>query len=286
MPDKSSAPRRNLDEYIATPEHVEYMVFPRLLALSEAVWSPAAGKDYEDFSVACAISSDASTSRTCVIAFPARWTRGLLHDDGRSHDRRSHLDGRGELIQLHARRERSDGCLSTHEAPLQIRYRGAETTLNVLVTAPVGRRSAVYSAHFLRRLIERRCRRQPRNRGCRSRSSTATFTTVRDIKSGTPVASGTTSALDLEQFGGRRSSVCVDGYVKVETDSFYRFAVESDDGSVLSIDDEVVIENDGNHAPQLVTGHIPLRQGFHKSACGTTSRRAVRVPGRLGSRRR
>ena len=36
-------------EYISTPEHLEYMTFPRLLALSEAVWSPAAGKDYEDF---------------------------------------------------------------------------------------------------------------------------------------------------------------------------------------------------------------------------------------------
>jgi len=36
-------------EYIATPEHVEYMVFPRLLALAESVWSPAAVKDYADF---------------------------------------------------------------------------------------------------------------------------------------------------------------------------------------------------------------------------------------------
>ena len=40
--------------------------------------------------------------------------------------------------------------------------------------------------------------------------------------------------------------------------------MESDDGSVLQIDDEVVIDNDGNHASQIVTGHIPLRQGFHK----------------------
>ncbi len=36
-------------EYISTPEYLEYMVFPRLLALSEAVWSPVAGKSYEDF---------------------------------------------------------------------------------------------------------------------------------------------------------------------------------------------------------------------------------------------
>jgi hexosaminidase len=37
-------------EYIATEKHLEYMVFPRLLALSEALWSPAARKDWDGFS--------------------------------------------------------------------------------------------------------------------------------------------------------------------------------------------------------------------------------------------
>jgi len=36
-------------EYIPTPEHVEYMAFPRLCALAETVWTPATGKDYADF---------------------------------------------------------------------------------------------------------------------------------------------------------------------------------------------------------------------------------------------
>jgi hypothetical protein len=36
-------------EYIADPDYAEYMLFPRLLAFSESVWSPAAGKDYADF---------------------------------------------------------------------------------------------------------------------------------------------------------------------------------------------------------------------------------------------
>lgn len=36
-------------EYIPTPSHAEYMVFPRLLALSEVVWTPRERKDTEDF---------------------------------------------------------------------------------------------------------------------------------------------------------------------------------------------------------------------------------------------
>ncbi len=30
------------------------------------------------------------------------------------------------------------------------------------------------------------------------------------------------------------------------------------------IDDAVVVDNDGNHGSRIATGHIPVRQGFHK----------------------
>jgi hexosaminidase len=36
-------------EYISTPEHVEYMVLPRMFALAEVAWSPRDGKDWDTF---------------------------------------------------------------------------------------------------------------------------------------------------------------------------------------------------------------------------------------------
>jgi len=36
-------------EYISTPEQVEYMLMPRLLALSEVLWSPKENKNYDEF---------------------------------------------------------------------------------------------------------------------------------------------------------------------------------------------------------------------------------------------
>ena len=36
-------------EYIPTPEHLEYMIYPRILALAEVAWSHVANKNYEDF---------------------------------------------------------------------------------------------------------------------------------------------------------------------------------------------------------------------------------------------
>ena len=37
----------------------------------------------------------------------------------------------------------------------------------------------------------------------------------------------------------------------------------SDDGAVLYIDGEKVVDNDGSHSAFLATGQIPLRKGFH-----------------------
>jgi hexosaminidase len=36
-------------EYISTPEHLEYMLLPRMLALAEVQWCPAGQRDYERF---------------------------------------------------------------------------------------------------------------------------------------------------------------------------------------------------------------------------------------------
>ena len=36
-------------EYIPTKEHMEYMIYPRILALAEVAWSAVENKDYEDF---------------------------------------------------------------------------------------------------------------------------------------------------------------------------------------------------------------------------------------------
>jgi len=39
-----------LDEYQRTPKNVEYMVFPRLVALAEVAWTPRDRRNLADFS--------------------------------------------------------------------------------------------------------------------------------------------------------------------------------------------------------------------------------------------
>ena len=54
-----------------------------------------------------------------------------------------------------------------------------------------------------------------------------------------------------------------DGYIDIPRDGMYAFTTSSNDGSRLYIGNRRVINNDGLHKEQAVTGFIGLRKGKH-----------------------
>jgi hypothetical protein len=58
-------------------------------------------------------------------------------------------------------------------------------------------------------------------------------------------------------------SVVYSGYLEVTLDEAYEFALQSDDGSRLWIDGQLVVDNDGLHSSQVKTGVAPLAKGLH-----------------------
>src|SRR6185436_18519808 len=54
------------------------------------------------------------------------------------------------------------------------------------------------------------------------------------------------------------------GYIKIEKDGIYTLFTDSDDGSILYIDDEEIVNNDGDHGNVEKSGKAALKKGFHK----------------------
>lgn len=54
------------------------------------------------------------------------------------------------------------------------------------------------------------------------------------------------------------------GYIEIDKDAVYDFFTASDDGSKLFIDDEEVVNNDGDHGTEEKFGKVALRKGYHK----------------------
>ena len=53
------------------------------------------------------------------------------------------------------------------------------------------------------------------------------------------------------------------GYINAPQTGGYQFWTESDDGSILYIDSEIVVDNDGDHGMVEETGRAYLQKGFH-----------------------
>jgi alpha-L-fucosidase len=54
------------------------------------------------------------------------------------------------------------------------------------------------------------------------------------------------------------------GFLLMDKDAVYEFFLESDDGSKLYIDDELVIDNDGDHGSVEKKERVALKKGYHK----------------------
>lgn len=53
------------------------------------------------------------------------------------------------------------------------------------------------------------------------------------------------------------------GYINIPETGAYRFWTESDDGSLLSIDGELIVDNNGDHGMTEKSGIALLQQGWH-----------------------
>ncbi len=54
------------------------------------------------------------------------------------------------------------------------------------------------------------------------------------------------------------------GYIRIDKDAIYTFFTDSDDGSMLYIDDKEIVNNDGDHGNVEKSGKAALKKGFHK----------------------
>jgi hexosaminidase len=254
-------------EYISAPQHLEYMTFPRLLALSEVAWSALESKDYANFQQRLPYHLSRLEKQDLNYRIPEPVGLKDFYTAADDHVRiqlSSLIPGSQVYYTL-------DGSTPTDQSPrYQMPFQvplppDQKTLLNLIVVTPRGRRSIVYTATLLRRSYRDAIPYTESRPGMTFTLFDGKFASTQDIDLGTQATSGIATSFDLQQFGRPLNyGVTFDGYLKVPADGFYKFAVESDDGTVLWIDGEEVVNNDGNHASQLATGYVPLRQGFHK----------------------
>jgi len=79
------------------------------------------------------------------------------------------------------------------------------------------------------------------------------------------VSMGVTDVISLEKKQrAEKFAFEFTGYIKIPKDDIYTFYTQSDDGSKLFIDNEAVVDNDGDHGMIEMNGKAALKKGYHK----------------------
>jgi hexosaminidase len=255
-------------EYLRTPASVEYMAWPRALALAEVTWSPKDRRDWPDFvsrlpaSLAwldawgvnyrvpdpAGLEEDILTLRdSATIPLASALPEGVI---------RCTLDGRDPTPESPA----CAGALTIPASP-------EGTTVSARLFLPNGRTSALRRIRVVRTALRDTALVTDSLRpglDWQYWEVDPAIRTVREIPDRVPDRIGTTPVIGLA--GDERPegfAVRLAGWIRIPADGVWRFALSSDDGAVLRLAGEVVVDHDGPHAAEEKRGRIALRTGLH-----------------------
>ena len=259
-------------EYVSTAEHLEYMVYPRALALAEVTWSPRAARSWTNFEAR--LPAALAALERAGVNFRIPTVRGL-DGDSVTLDSAFTVTLSSPLPQATIHYT-LDGTAPSDSSP---RYTdpvrvalapGQPAQFAARLVLPDGRASPVRTAVF------RRLRLRPADAvrdaalapGLKYDYFEQSVSSVWQLSSGAvPTASGVVDRIALK--GTERPEdfvVHLTGFVRVPADGIYRFTLLSDDGAALMIGDSVVVDNDGSHGATASSGSIALRAGDHAFA--------------------
>lgn len=249
-------------EWIPSLKRWEFMVFPRMLALSEIAWS----------------ESDAKLDEKAFYEAAVPQFKRL--DKMNVNYRIPDLDGfysvnafveKAELrvscplpgVEI---RYTTDGSVPTHNSNL---YQGpvaiTESTDFMLRTfRPDGSASDFVKTSFVKApYAEADTEAKPEADGLLATWYGYKGNRCAEIDSATAMGDYVVESVSIPSGVKGNIGLVLKGYIQIPADGIYTFALLSDDGSTFKIGDEMVIDNDGPHSPREIMAQKALRKGLH-----------------------
>lgn len=247
-------------EYIPSERRLEYMVFPRMLAMAEVAWFKG-GVDWNNFEKRVQKHFSLLDAMNINYRLPdldGFTTQSVFVDKGKLHINKP-LSG----LTI---RYTTDGTLPT----LQSKIFNGDLTITKPVEfkvagfRPNGNRGDIYTINYEHQDYMKPVQLASTEKGLKFSYYPRFYKTVNAIDEKDLASESISSAIEIpvaktaESFATRHK-----GYFYAEETGIYSFALRSDDGSVLKLGNKVFIDSDGMHTSIEKSAEIALEKGYH-----------------------
>ncbi|RAJ02566.1 hexosaminidase [Chitinophaga skermanii] len=253
-------------EYLSTEDQVDYMVYPRALAIAETGWSPANKKDYDAFlgklkNVLFNLDQQGVHYR---IPEPAGLADVVTAGTSVRVDLKPPVTGAVIRYTIDGSEPTTASSLFTKPFNFPL-AKGQTITLRCIVVLPSGRVSNKFSATYMSQEYKAGLPVNPAQKGVKFQAAFKPVKSLANLAFSKVDTSGFMQNISINAFQAKPGfTVQYDGYIKIDEDGVYEISTKSDDGSMLYLDDELVVNNDGEHGEKEEMKQVPLRKGFHK----------------------
>lgn len=256
-------PQANLwCEWIPSMARAEYMMFPRVLALSEIAWSAPDKRDWNKFVTKVV----AHMSRFDAMGINYRTPDLEGFNNTNTFIKEGVLDIKCAKSDIEIRYT-TDGSIPTIESPKYTEpIKVTETTdFSLRSFRPNGTKGDIVktrinieeyspSTEGVTLSGEGLKAKWYNYKGMKCAEIESAKLNKEIITEGVMIPEGVTGNIGL----------IFEGYYEAPEDGIYTFALLSDDGSMMYVDDAEIISNDGGHSPREIIGQKALRKGLHK----------------------
>ncbi|MEQ1644386.1 MAG: family 20 glycosylhydrolase [Pyrinomonadaceae bacterium] len=258
-------------EYLETPAAVEYMAFPRLLALSEVLWSQAKDRNFKDFTRRLSEHYPRLDSQKVNYRIPEPYglENAVVGKEGTYFTiLRPTIEGSSIHVSVDGSTPKITGRGEMHHAQISFDLAEGETKeIKAIVVLPNGRKSSVFSATIVRGAMLEPVTIAETKPGVNYSLVVPSAQFAQDP----PAKTGETRSILLTQFEKqidlkKSFGVAFEGYLKIAQDGVYELQIDSTWDASLDLGGKRVIDEAGTKDRSMKSVVVPLKAGLHKIA--------------------
>lgn len=247
-------------EWIPSWDRVEYLIMPRMLALSEVAWTQPERKDWDNF------------QKKVIHQLPRLDAMGInyrIPDLVGGYTSNAFIGETTVSVKCPAPLAKiyytTDGSIPTDKSfqytePFTI----TETTnLTFRTFRPNGTKGDILKMKYIKDTCSPAVQAQLTGEGIKAVWHDYRGNSCKGIEEAPVKGEYTVNSVLIPKEVKGNIGLVLTGFLDIPEDGIYTFALYSDDGSVLTIGDRVVVDNDGAHSPREIIGQKALAKGLH-----------------------